>query len=193
MTTADMTKVARIGFSAIQLKKKTPYVSTKHQPLSLYQADAVSLLTDTGHHGGIQYKSKEIFPARDDAHVYIPAGDHVFQSGVGHIQSSLKCVAVPLLASKLDGRFCFIVPGFFFPGQPEAFSNAFFITPFLLAPSAVHRKDRPGASCTDSGRAFLRQRLVRMIVPLCPGPVVRIIADGDRPAGNHTGLSPLWE
>ena len=23
---------------------------------------------------------------------------------------------------------------------------------FLLAPSAVHRKDRPGASCTDSGR-----------------------------------------
>lgn len=26
MTTADMITVARIGFSAIQLKKKTPYV-----------------------------------------------------------------------------------------------------------------------------------------------------------------------
>ena len=58
MTTADMITVARIGFSAIQLKKRLHTFSTKHQPLSLYQADAVSLLTDTGHHGGIQYKSK---------------------------------------------------------------------------------------------------------------------------------------
>ena len=126
MTTADMITVSRIGFSAIQLKKRLHTIYTKHQPLSLYQADAVSLLTDTGHHGGIQYKSKQIFHARDDAHVYIPAGDHLFKSGVGHIQSSLKCVAVPLLAGKLDGRVCFIVPGFFFPGQPEAFQQCLF-------------------------------------------------------------------